>query len=413
MGPKMHSRSAIAMPLVCVLRPPVVFSFHFSYYALTLSTLYLNHIHMWSLFSSGNLRAEKAKLDIIAENMHEGAILLDDAYRVLFVNPAARTMLSVPRNITDSTKILSAFRNKFQGIDITTCVSAAMPGEPFHVPGIEVDSEIYQIFFTRLSEVDQQRYKAHALVWIEDITEAKMLERRKSEFVTVVAHQLRTPLSGLKWTLHMLSSGDLGKLSDAQKTFLLKSYENNERMIALVNDMLAADRIESGRMKYTLLRINLRDLMENVLFEIFPEAQKRGIKIDFVCPSESKFTVLVDSVKLRAVLQNLLENAIKYTMKGGTVTITLEQAGSDVKVAIRDTGIGIPEANQSQIFSRFFRASNAVIMEPSGTGLGLYMVKKIVEQHKGNVWFTSEEGHGSTFFITIPVVSESDIYKQI
>src|SRR3989338_67957 len=363
-------------------------------------------------FISKQSRAEKAKLDIVTENMREGAILLDEHQQVLFINPAARVMLGLAKTDHDSKSILDAFRRKFKGVEINQCVTTASPGKPFHVPEIEVDSEIFQIFFSCLSKEDQVRYNAWALIWIEDITEAKMLERRKSEFVSVVAHQLRTPLSGLKWTLHMLINGDFGAMSNEQKTFLLKSYENNERMIALVNDMLAADRIESGRLKYTLLRINMRDLVENVLFEVFPNAQKRGIKIDFVCPSESKFTVLVDSVKLRAVLQNLLENAIKYTMKGGTVTITLVQAGRDVKVAIRDTGIGIPAANQSQIFSRFFRASNAVIMESSGTGLGLYMVKKIVEQHKGNVWFTSEEGHGSTFFITIPVVSESDIYKQ-
>lgn len=359
------------------------------------------------------LRAEKAKLDIVAENMREGAILLNADRKVLFINPAARALLNLGKEEEDSATILAAFHQKFQGVDIEKCFANAEPGKPFHIPEIEVDSDIFQIFFSRLPKEEQQHYGAYGLVWIEDITEAKMLERRKSEFVSVVAHQLRTPLSGLKWTLHMLIGGDLGPMTDDQKTFLMKSYENNERMIALVNDMLAADRIESGRMKYSLIRINMRDLVENVLFEVFPNAQKRGLKIDFDCPPESRFMVLVDPTKCRAVLQNLLENAIKYTMKGGTIVIAVKAAGTDVRVDIKDGGIGIPKEQQAQIFSRFFRAANAVKMEPSGTGLGLYMVKKIVEQHGGRVWFESELGKGSTFHVSVPMVQAGSAYKQI
>src|SRR3989344_3371168 len=365
-------------------------------------------------FISKQSRTEKAKLDIVTENMREGAILLDEHQVVLFINPAARVMLGLAKTDHDSKSILDAFRRKFKGVEINQCVTTASPGKPFHVPEIEVDSEIFQIFFSCLSKEDQVRYNAWALIWIEDITEAKMLERRKSEFVSVVAHQLRTPLSGRKWTLHMLINGDFGAMSNEQKTFLLKSYENNERMIALVNDMLAADRIESGRLKYTLLRINMRDLVENVLFEVFPNAQKRGLKLDFACiPVDAKFMVLVDPTKLRAVLQNLLENAVKYTLKGGTVTITLEVVGSDVRVLIRDSGIGIPKNQQGPIFTRFFRAGNAIKTEPSGTGLGLYMVKKIIEQHGGKCWFESEEGKGSVFYVTIPLMKAEDAYKQI
>ncbi len=359
------------------------------------------------------LREEKAKLDIVTESMREGAILLDERSQVLFINPSARAILGIDRDQKDATVILDAFRKKFSGIDIDRSVRSAQPGKPFHLNEVEVEAEIYQIFFSRLSDADQERFKAHALIWIEDITEAKMLERRKSEFVSVVAHQLRTPLSGLKWTLHMLIKGDMGPLSEEQKTFLMKSYENNERMIALVNDMLAADRVESGRLKYNLIRINLFDLFENVLFEVFPNAQKRGVKINFVRPKNGQFTVLVDPSKIRAVIQNLLENAIKYTMEKGTVTVELTEEGSDIKIIIRDTGIGIPPSQQSQIFSRFFRASNATVVEPNGTGLGLYMVKKIVEQHGGKVWFESVEGQGSSFFVTLPAVRSSDEYKQI
>jgi signal transduction histidine kinase len=116
--------------------------------------------------------------------------------------------------------------------------------------------------------------------------------------------------------------------------------------------------------------------------------------------------VLVDAAQVRAVVQNLLENAIKYTMKGGTVVIKLEVAGKDVQLSVKDSGIGIPKEQQSQIFTRFFRAGNVLTMEPSGSGLGLYMVRKIVEQHGGKVWFESVEGKGSTFFVTFPMIRQ-------
>ena len=354
------------------------------------------------LFSSKKLRAEKSKLDIIAEHMHEGAILLDGQFEVLFINPVARVMLGLGKMVKNSNAILSAFRKKFPNVSIAQCVSQTNPDNPTHMQEAESDSETYQIHFNCLFNNRRPPSFTHELIWIEEVTETKMLERRKSEFVSVVAHQLRTPLSGLKWTLHMLINGDLGNMTDEQRTFLMKSYENNERMIALVNDMLAADRIESGRMKYNLLRINVRDLVENVLFEMFPSAQRRGIKIDFDCPAEEKFLAVVDPAKMRAVLQNLLENAVKYTMRGGTVFIKLESAGADIKVTFTDSGIGIPANQQSEIFKRFFRAGNAMRMEPSGSGLALYMVKKIVEQHGGKVGFESAEGKGSTFYVTFP-----------
>ena len=359
------------------------------------------------------LRIEKAKLDIIAENMREGAILLDASKKILFINPTAKIILGIGKNQTNREEVIGAFNKKFPSINIDKCLKQSAPGNPCKIAEIESESEIFQLIFSKLSEKDQRKYLTDAMIWIEDITEAKMLERKKSEFVSVVAHQLRTPLSGIKWTLHMLISGDFGEMTNEQKVFLMKSYENNERMISLVNDMLAADRIESGRMKYDLIRINIRDLVENVLFEVFPNAEKRRIKINFNSPPEEKFVVLVDPSKIRAVLQNLLENSIKYTMEGGAIYINISKQDSVVTVTIKDNGIGIPKEQKQQIFTRFFRAPNALKLEANGTGLGLYMVKKIVEQHGGKVWFESEENNGSTFYFSLPLARTDENYKKI
>lgn len=224
----------------------------------------------------------------------------------------------------------------------------------------------------------------------------------KSNFISVVAHQLRTPLSGLKWTISMLLNGDMGPLNNDQKTFLMKSYESNVRMITLVNDMLVADGLQSGRTHYGFKHLDLVDLIDNVLFEVGPQATKRNISIGYKDKSLKIPQAYVDPESMRAVAQNLLENAIKYTIEGGKIEIDLKQTDDFIVISISDNGIGIPEDQQKNVFGKFFRASNAVKQETDGSGLGLYIAKTIVEKNGGKIWFESALGKGTTFYFTVP-----------
>ena len=232
----------------------------------------------------------------------------------------------------------------------------------------------------------------------------RKLDEVKSNFISVVAHQLRTPLSGIKWTLNLLINGDLGALTTEQKPFLFKAYESNDRMISLVNDMLGADRIESGKMRYAFQPLQLLDVIDNVLYELLPQANARSLTISFTERPADLPKVDADPERIRAVFQNLLENAVKYSRAGGTIEIGTRQ-GSDgmILLTIKDDGIGIPKEQQKNIFNRFFRASNAVKAETDGSGLGLYIVKNIVERHGGKIWFESAEGQGVTFHFTLPI----------
>jgi signal transduction histidine kinase len=227
------------------------------------------------------------------------------------------------------------------------------------------------------------------------------LDERKSEFVSIVAHQLRTPLSGIKWTLNMLIKGEFGQLQSEQQAFLMKAYENNQRLIVLVEDMLSVDRIESGKSKFVFTEIQLLDLFDNVLFEVHANALQNNVTIEFGERPGDLPKVSADAEQMRAVVQNLLDNAVRYTPKGGKVRIDFSKEGDSVKVAIKDNGIGIPEAEKVRIFNRFFRSRNAIRVKPDGSGLGLFIVKGIIERHGGNVWFESKEGEGTTFFFTV------------
>ncbi|MSR71172.1 MAG: HAMP domain-containing histidine kinase [Candidatus Taylorbacteria bacterium] len=229
------------------------------------------------------------------------------------------------------------------------------------------------------------------------------LDLRKSEFVSIVAHQLRTPLSGIKWTLDMLLKEDLGSLNNEQKTFLMKTYESNERMVKLIDDMLSADRVDSGKLHYSFLPTDLFDLFDNVLFDLLLSLNKKHLKVNFINRITTFPKVDIDPEKMRAVLQNLLDNAVKYSKEGGSIGISATHEGDLVKVMIKDDGIGIPEMQQKYIFERFFRATNALLVETDGTGLGLFIVKGIIERHGGTIWYESKEGHGTTFYFTIKI----------
>ncbi len=229
------------------------------------------------------------------------------------------------------------------------------------------------------------------------------VDKSKSEIISVAAHQLRTPLSALKWALKILIDEDAGKITLEQRELLHKGMESNERLITLVNDILAMDHIESGRLKYTFIPVQLEDMIQGTIGELLLVASRRQVRVEFVPPRSFMPKVKVDPDKIRDVIQNLIENAIKYTKEGDTVLVTLTQEQNALVCAIADHGMGIPDEQQQKIFSRFFRAQNAVRAEIEGSGLGLYIAQNVVKRHGGRLWFESRVNVGTTFFLSLPL----------
>lgn len=230
------------------------------------------------------------------------------------------------------------------------------------------------------------------------------LDKEKSEFVSTVSHQLRTPLSAIKWTLDiLLKSEDVGTLSVEQRALLMKAYESNERIINLIRDMLGVDRIESGALGFSYIDINIVDLVNNIIEEVEATAKRKSIQI-VVKKDEDLPKISVDPQKMRAVFQNLIENSLKYTRAGGEIKIEFHvEDDGKVHITVSDNGIGIPKDQQGNIFNRFFRADNAKTLDPEGSGLGLFIVKTIISRHGGDMTFESEEGKGTIFHITLPL----------
>lgn len=247
-----------------------------------------------------------------------------------------------------------------------------------------------------------------------DITKEKEVDKAKTEFVSLASHQLRTPLSAINWYTEMLLAGDAGTINDDQKKYLEEIAIGNKRMVDLVDDLLNVSRLDMGTFVIDVKNINILDLVKSVINEAKSQIlEKKLVVEELYCNDFNSF--LADEKLIRMIFQNLISNAIKYTKLEGHLKISLLKINKDEKFgekiieqeslafSVEDSGMGIPILQQDRIFSKLFRADNAKESETEGTGLGLYVVKSIVDQSGGLLWFKSEENKGSTFYVVFPI----------
>jgi signal transduction histidine kinase len=248
---------------------------------------------------------------------------------------------------------------------------------------------------------------AHSLsVYLESaeaIERQKRLDSMKSEFVSIVSHQLRTPLSGVKWILNMAQGGDLGELTEEQKGFFQKAYESNERMIKLVNDLLNISRIEEGHMVYHFAPLDLKKLVEDIITDYQVTTTAKRLKVETNFAQLQPIFMQGDQELLSIALTNLIDNAIKFSPQGGTLTIELQPDEKGVTFLVKDRGIGMSVEDRDKLFTKFFRAENAKRMQTEGTGLGLFISKNVVEKHRGIISVDSTLGTGTTFHCHFPL----------
>ncbi|MDP2631043.1 MAG: ATP-binding protein [Candidatus Uhrbacteria bacterium] len=230
----------------------------------------------------------------------------------------------------------------------------------------------------------------------------KELDEAKNEFISIASHQLRTPLTGIKGYLAMIVDGDFGKVPKQQNEILTQVLEASKRMIRLVNLFLNITKIEAGKFTLEKKPTNMAELIQTEINEVITVAEEKGLKVKFQTPKKEVEPIIVDGDKLKDVVLNLVDNAIKYT-ENGSVTVKLSQEANGVRVEVHDTGRGIPKEETDKLFSKFVRGEGIAQVQPDGSGLGLYIAKRIVDAHKGDIWVESEGlGKGSTFIFTLP-----------
>ena len=341
---------------------------------------------------------ERNKTMAIIENLTDGIILLNKKKQIEIINSPATELFNIGKkeaigkcfidlldieNIPEIKKILI---DKDRIRNIYREEVATLDGLHLEITSVLLKDEIEEKGF---------------LIIIHDVTKEKLVEKMKTEFVSVAAHQLRTPLSAIKWTIRMILDGDVGEINEEQRELLEQTYISNERMIRLINDLLDVSRIEEGRLLYDQEDARIEDVLDSVIEASQEMLRNKNMVLEVNKKETPK--VRIDKEKIGVVIQNLLENAIKYTEQGGKIKITLDNDEKNVIFKIEDSGVGIPKSQQDRIFTKFFRAENVTRMETNGTGLGLYTTKNIVQAHKGQIWFESEENKGTTFYFTIPI----------
>ena len=230
----------------------------------------------------------------------------------------------------------------------------------------------------------------------------KQLDKLKSDFITIATHQLRTPLSEVKWTLNSLIEGEFGDVDDKQKEIIKRGYESNERIIKIINNLLSAEKTGNINWGYNFKKESIIKIIEDAINNFSLLANKKNINLRLIKPKNIIPDIEIDIMKINTVLNILLENALNYTLNNGEIVISSEYKNEYIQVSIKDTGIGIPQEEKGRIFSRFFRGKKAGKVLTNGMGIGLNIAKNIINVHKGKIWLESEEGKGTTFYFIIP-----------
>jgi signal transduction histidine kinase len=248
-----------------------------------------------------------------------------------------------------------------------------------------------------------------AIDTFRDITREKGIDRAKSEFVSLASHQLRTPLGISKWYIEAIKTeGYLDKVPDIAKDYFNEIYKSNERLLVLVRDLLSISRIDQGKVKNTPSLVNVPELITTITKSMSVLAKKNNITINLDLKKSEIPEVLIDPLRLQEVIENLITNAVIYSAENEKVDVNLDKKNGHLVIRVKDTGIGISAEDKKKLFTKFFRSEKAVMKNTEGSGLGLYVVKSYVDGWGGSITVESSENKGSTFIVTVPLVTSDE-----
>jgi PAS domain S-box-containing protein len=345
--------------------------------------------------------------EALLTSMGDGAITTDEYGKITRVNPAALHMLGYSeKELIDSWLPRKIIAEDLEGHRVNLIdrpiTKAFLTGKPITSKMFyrRKDGEPIPVAVSA-SPIIVDGKPLGAIEVFRDITLEQEVDRMKSEFISLASHQLRTPLSAIKTYTHMLADGYMGPLNTSQKKSLNTIITASNRMNELISTLLNITRIESGTIEATSKVVNIDSLIEEVMPELVVMAASKQIAIKFMTPKSGRKKIRTDPLIIKEVVTNLGSNAIKYTPKKGEVRIVVKPRTNDILIEVHDSGWGIPLYAQDQIFSKFFRGQNVVKRETTGTGLGLYLVKGLIDVLGGKIWFKSSETSGTSFFFTI------------
>lgn len=351
---------------------------------------------------------QRSEAEALFTSMGDGAIATDEFGKITSVNPAAEAMLGFNKEELIGTwfpkKIIAVtFDEQTINLIDRPITKAFLTGKPVSEKMYYRCKNGHKLpVAVNVSPILVKGRPLGAIEVFRDITLEQEVDRMKSEFISLASHQLRTPLSAIKTYSHMLSDGFMGKLNPSQKKALNTVIGASNRMNELISTLLNITRIESGTIAVTPKLQSLSKTIEELMPELSLMAKSKSIHLSFATRGKASATIKTDPLIVKEIVTNLVSNAIKYTPEGGAVKILLRPRRTNILIQVSDSGWGIPKEFQDQVFSKFFRAQNIVKRETTGTGLGLYLVKGLVDALGGDIWFESDEDTSTTFYFTLP-----------
>jgi len=363
---------------------------------------------------SSRLQLERTQINAMIRSIDDPAIAYSQNFEVILANPALEKLTNLKKEELIGKIITPEMANnqKFSllvKIIFPSLAPAVLEQQldtypqKVKVKFFEPQELTLEIVTTKV--IDEKGKVYGFLKVIHNLTREENLRKIQSDFITIAAHQLRTPLSGLNWILDVLSQNETGPLNETQKDLLEKAKAALSESIETVEDLLNAAQIEEGKFGFEFSLNDLEKIIETTLVKFEPIAEKNNIKLIFYRLKPPLNPIVIDPLRIKLVMEILIDNAIKYNVLNGEVRIKLEVLKDRpfVMVSVEDTGIGISEEEKEKVFTKFFRSQKVVKKETLGTGLGLYLAKNIVERHGGKIWFKSEENRGTTFYFTLPL----------
>jgi two-component system phosphate regulon sensor histidine kinase PhoR len=342
------------------------------------------------------------RFDALIRALPIGIIMLDRRLRVRFANRAAATIFGFDRGRVRGSHLIEAIPS----IELEQRAQAALGGDlaadPIHVTGKYINRHYAVTLYPLIpeSEGDESNEPTGVLVVAQDETQMMSLERARQEFLTNVSHELRTPLSSIKLMLEtVVESGE----EEARGLFLPQVLGQVDRLISLVARLLEQARVESGELVLQIAEIDLEEVARPIVASFAPQAASKNVNLELRALRPA--IVEADEQRLAQVFVNLIDNALRFTSEGGTVTVSIDVEEGHAVLRVQDTGVGIPFKDLPYVFERFYVVDRSRTRGVSGVGLGLSIVRQIVEAHHGTAEVESRLGRGSTFTVRIPMIA--------
>jgi PAS domain S-box-containing protein len=354
---------------------------------------------------------EASRSTAILESVADGVLVTGPDNRITFVNSSAERVLALSGSslLGGSLDAFAGLFGQAAGTWMDTIrrwsedTSTYQPGESY---AEQVEMENGRILLVNLAPVILQNDFLGTVSIFRDITHEVEVDRLKSEFVATVSHELRTPMTAIKGYVDILLMGAAGALNENQSHFLQIVHNNIDRLNIIVDDLLDISRIESGRITLTPQPVDLREVTEDIIQDVLRRSQNENkpMAVSLDAPRNIP-PVYGDTQRVRQIIGNLVDNAYNYTPQNGIIRVGIHQVNGDIQVDVQDNGVGVEAEDQPRLFERFFRGEHPLVLATPGTGLGLPIVRQLVEMHSGKIWMTSSgvPGEGSTFSFTLPL----------